>query len=169
MIFIGIGANLPSPECGEPVDTCRASLDRLEAEGVAVVRRSRWYRSQPVPASDQPWFVNGVAELATSLAPEPLFEVMRRIEERFGRVRTGVANEARVLDLDLLAHGATVTGPNAAVQVPHPRLHERAFVLRPLVELAPEWRHPALGRTAAELLAAVGGDQVAEPLEPGTG
>ena len=164
MIFIGLGANLPSEAHGRPLSACEAALDALAVAGVEVRRRSRWYRSAPLPASDQPWFVNGVAEVATGLVPAGLLALMHRIEADFGR-RPGAANAARVMDLDLLAYGAVVSGGGAAVRLPHPRLHERAFVLYPLAELAPDWCHPESGHDLETLIAALHGAQPCEPME----
>ena len=96
MIFIGIGSNLPSRD-GPPRATAEAAVGALEASGIRVLRRSRWYETAPVPPSDQPWFVNGVIEVATDLPPEGLLAVLHRIEADFGRART-VPNAARPLD-----------------------------------------------------------------------
>lgn len=164
MILIGLGANLPSTGFGPPRATLEAALAELAREGLAVVRRSRWYRSAPVPPSDQPWFVNGVAAVATDLAPAEVLAALHRIEARFGRVRRA-RDEARVLDLDLLAYDDLVRTEGAPPRLPHPRLHARAFVLLPLAEVAPGWRHPVLGKTVEDLVAELPPDQVAEPLE----
>jgi 2-amino-4-hydroxy-6-hydroxymethyldihydropteridine diphosphokinase len=153
MILLGLGANLPSATHGLPEATLAAALEALAAEGVAVDRLSPWYRSAPVPAGDQPWYLNGVAAVATRLAPAALLELLHRVERRFGRVRRS-RNEPRVLDLDLLDYDGLVQQSGAAV-LPHPRLHERAFVLLPLRDVAPQWRHPVLGRTVDELVAAL--------------
>lgn len=161
MILIGIGANLES-RFGPPRDACVEGLRQLEQHGVRVVRRSRWWETAPVPLSDQPWYVNGVAEVATDLEPAALLAVLHDVEQAMGRVRT-VRNAPRVIDLDLLAYGDRVLGGNLVV--PHPRLHERAFVLRPLAELAPDWRHPVTGRTVAEMIAGLPEGQTARPLE----
>ena len=128
------------------------------------VARSRWYRSAPVPPSDQPWFVNGVAAVETTLDPAALLALLHSVEARFGRVRRE-KNAARVLDLDLLAYGERVSAPDDVPVLPHPRLHQRAFVLRPLAELAPNWRHPRLGMGVQALLAALPPQSVAEPLD----
>jgi 2-amino-4-hydroxy-6-hydroxymethyldihydropteridine diphosphokinase len=162
MILLGLGANLPSATHGQPEATLAAALAALAAEGVAVDRLSPWYRSAPVPAGDQPWYVNGVAAVTTRLAPAELLALLHRVERRFGRVRRD-RNEPRVLDLDLLDYDGLVQ-PQAGDQavLPHPRLHERAFVLLPLRDVAPRWRHPALGRTVDELVAALPPGQQAE-------
>jgi len=162
MILLGLGANLPSATHGQPEATLAAALAALAAEGVTVDRLSPWYRSAPVPAGDQPWYVNGVAVVATLLAPAELLELLHRVERRFGRVRRD-RNEPRVLDLDLLDYDGLVEQGGATV-LPHPRLHERAFVLLPLRDVAPHWRHPLLGRTVDELAAALPPGQRVERL-----
>ncbi|HEX7969738.1 MAG TPA: 2-amino-4-hydroxy-6-hydroxymethyldihydropteridine diphosphokinase, partial [Stellaceae bacterium] len=131
MILLGLGANLPSAAHGSPQATLAAALDALAAEGVAVDKLSPWYRSAPVPADDQPWYVNGVAAVATRLAPAELLKLLHRVERRFGRVRQR-RNEPRVLDLDLLDYDGLVQPGGPRAILPHPRLHERAFVLLPL-------------------------------------
>lgn len=167
MIVIGLGANLPTDRYGPPQSGLETALKMLGAEGVAVVRRSRWYRSAPVPRSGDPWYVNGVAEVETSHEPETLLRLMIEIERRFGRQRRR-RFEPRVLDLDLLDYRGRVTGRASArtsLVLPHPRMHERAFVLLPLAEIAPDWRHPASGKGLTQLIGALGEDQIARPLE----
>ena len=161
MILIGIGSNLSGGRFASPQDVCNAALEELERQGCTIRRRSRWYESAPVPASDQPWFVNGVVEIATTLTPAQLLARLHAIEQAFGRIRRE-RNEARVIDLDLLAYGDVVS--ETPPVLPHPRLHERAFVLHPLAEIAPHWRHPVTGRSVSELLAALPRDQIARPL-----
>ena len=130
-----------------------------------VLRRSRWYESAPVPLSDQPWYVNGVAEVETELGPERLLALLHEVEAAFGRVRRE-ANAPRTLDLDLIAYGALVRGEEGPPPVlPHPRMAGRAFVLLPLTEILPGWRHPVLGRSAAELAAALPKGQAIRPLQ----
>lgn len=164
IILVGLGSNLPSAAHGSPLAVCQAALEALRAEGLRMARQSRWYRSAPVPASDQPWFVNGVVTLERAPGPAPLLALLHRVEDRFGRQR-GAPNAARVLDLDLLAFGERVAaGGGGDPILPHPRLHQRAFVLRPLAEVAPDWRHPRLGRSVAELIRALPGDQSAEAM-----
>ncbi len=151
----------------------------MAAAGVRVVARSRWYRSSPVPASDQPCYVNGVARVATDYDPAALLSALLDIERRIGRER-GENNAPRVIDLDLLAYDDVVSqgsaqgsaqgpGVGAAPVLPHPRLHERAFVLLPIRDIAPGWRHPATGQGLDELIDALGAgrgaDQIVEVLE----
>lgn len=162
MILIGLGANLPSPEFGPPSSTLEAAVGALEREGVVVRARSRFYDSAPVPLSDQPWFVNAVIAVETALGPEALLALLLDLEGRFGRGR-GPAGGARVLDLDLLAYDDVVTDPEDHPALPHPRMHERAFVLLPLAEIAPVWRHPATGTPLARLIEALPPDQTARP------
>lgn len=135
-------------------------MTALPEAGVSVLARSAWYRSAPVPPSAQPWFVNAVALVGTDLGPEPLLELLHGVEARLGRTRTAV-NEPRAIDLDLLAHGdAVLSGPR--VVLPHPRLHLRAFVLLPLREVAPHWRHPVTGEDVDSLIAALPAGQTTE-------
>ena len=159
MILIGIGGNLGSAEFGAPRNTLAAALAGLEAEGIRIHTRSGWYRSEPVPPADQPWFINAVAALTTELGACELLGVLQAVEGRFGRVR-GKRNAARVLDLDLLDYDCEIWESPALV-LPNPRLHERRFVLAPLAEIAPHWRHPLLGLTAGQLLARVPNDEQA--------
>src|SRR6202043_3231455 len=133
VILIGIGGNLASARFGPPRQTLAAALVAREAEGVEVIARSAWYRTEPVPRSDQPWFVNAVASLATTLSAPDVLAVLQTVETRFGRVRSE-RNAARVLDLDLLDYRGLVT-ETVALALPHPRLHRRRFVLVPLAEI----------------------------------
>ncbi len=161
MILVALGANLPS-EAGEPSRTLLAAMDALDAAGLRVAQRSRIFESPPWPPSDQPWYANAVVRLDTKLAPEALLERLHAVERAFGRVRT-VPNAARALDLDLIDYdGAVRAGP--APILPHPRMRERAFVLKPLADVAPDWRHPADGAALADLVAALPADTVCRPI-----
>ena len=166
MILIGLGANLAHPDLGTPRATCEAALTALAAAGVGLCRRSRWYQSAPMPPSDQPWYVNGVVAVEVGLAPVGLLALLHRVEAALGRVR-GAVNAARVIDLDLLDYDGLVRpGPEPPI-LPHPRLGERAFVLKPLAEIAPDWRHPVTGASVAALIRALPAGAVAEPLAEG--
>jgi 2-amino-4-hydroxy-6-hydroxymethyldihydropteridine diphosphokinase len=151
VILIGIGSNLAAPPAATPLETAQMALPALAAPHLNPFACSSWYESEPVPASDQPWFVNAVAIIASELEPEALLTRMFDVEARLGRVR-GERNAARTLDLDLLDYDGLVFDSPRLI-LPHPRLHERRFVLEPLCELAPQWRHPVLGLSASELLA----------------
>lgn len=163
-IFVGIGGNLSSPRYGPPPASYIAALARLAARGVSVVALSRWYRSAPLPPSGQPHYINGVALVRSALTPVSLLAALHAIEADFGRVRRHV-NEARCLDLDLLAFGDLVSDDAATLRLPHPRLAERAFVLAPWAELAPDWRHPRSGLTVRDMLAGLPADQAVEVLD----
>ena len=151
MIVVAIGSNLAAPGYDSPLDTAEAAVAALPGSGVAVMRRSRWHLSEPVPPSDQPWYVNAVLIVETALRPLPLLDCLLAVEERFGR-RRGAPNAARTLDLDLLDYDGRHCETERLL-LPHPRLHQRRFVLAPLAEVAPRWRHPGLGLSAAALLA----------------
>jgi 2-amino-4-hydroxy-6-hydroxymethyldihydropteridine diphosphokinase len=157
VVLIGIGGNLESAPFGPPRETLSAALAALREERVKVLTRSGWYRTEPVPRSDQPWFVNAVVSVATELGAKDLLAALQAIESRFGRVR-GEPNAPRVLDLDILDYQGDVMNATSLI-LPHPRLNERRFVLVPIAEIAPDWRHPISGLTASQLLAQLSADQ----------
>ncbi len=148
-VFVGLGANL-----GDPLATVRAAFGELAAlPGTRLVARSSLYRTAPVEANG-PDFINGVAELQSTLEPEALLAALQAIEARHDRQRP-YRNAPRTLDLDLLFVGErSLDSPQ--LTLPHPRLHRRAFVLEPLLELAPDWSHPALGALADHRAATAG-------------
>ena len=160
MILIGIGGNLESAQFGPPCDTLTAALAALKEKRIRILTRSGWYRTEPVPRSDQPWFVNAVVSLATELGAKDLLNALQATERQFGRVR-GEPNAPRILDLDILDYQGEVMDTTSLV-LPHPRLHERRFVLIPIAEIAPDWRHPILELTAAQLLARLSSGQQIE-------
>lgn len=162
MILIGIGGNLDSARFGPPRDTLSAALAALEEKHIRILMRSGWYRTEPVPRSGQPWFVNAVVSLATELGAKDLLMVLQATERQFGRAR-GESNAPRALDLDILDSRGEVMNATSLV-LPHPRLHKRRFVLMPIAEIAPDWRHPILGLTAAQLLAQLSSEQQIERL-----
>ena len=164
MIFIALGTNLPLANQKKGADLLKDALGVMAQRGLEIVKVSRFYKSEPVPISDQDWFVNAVAQVHTSLEPARVLEILHEIEIVFGRVRN-LRNAARTLDLDLLVYHDRVrpeTGPPP--HVPHPRMHNRAFVLRPLAELAPNWCHPVTGASLSALISALPANQRLDPL-----
>ncbi len=169
MILIGLGGNLTPAGFASPKAALGAALDQLSAQALRPLRLSRWYRTAPVPAVDAPWFVNAVAAVDTDLPPAALLARLLAMERRFGR-RRAAGEISRTVDLDLLAYGETVgdwpaSAGRPALTLPHPRLAERAFVLVPLADVAPDWRHPATGRGVSDMLAALPDRDGVEPLD----
>ena len=151
MILIALGANLPSP-AGEPAATLRAALETFAFYDVQVERISPFYQTKAWPDANDPSFVNAIARVKSQLQPAQLLAALHDVEVKFGRVRK-VRNAPRTLDLDLIDYdGRIELGPP---QLPHPRIESRAFVLVPLRDVAPDWRHPQSVRTVSELIAAL--------------
>lgn len=149
--YIGMGGNIASA-VGEPEETLTASAASMSALG-RVVARSRLYRTKPVGHANQPQFVNAVVALETTLGPRLLLHRLMQIEEEYGRNRAhSFRFGPRTLDLDIVFYGDAVMEA-AGLIIPHPRMIEREFVLRPLVEIAPELREPRSGKTTARLMA----------------
>ena len=162
MILIGLGANLPS-YYGSPEETLKVTQQILERAGIHIARASQIWTSAPVPLSDQPWYRNAVIQVETEMSAEKLFQSLQNVEQALGRERWE-RNAARVIDLDLLAYNNQMIA-QSHLHVPHPRLHERAFVLYPLWEIAPLWKHPALGKTVSEMIANLPQGQELKPLD----
>jgi 2-amino-4-hydroxy-6-hydroxymethyldihydropteridine diphosphokinase len=155
LAFIGIGSNL-----GEPVPNCDLAIRAMTADRRnRVVEVSPFYRTEPVGKKDQGWFVNAVAALETSRSPRELLEFIQTVEHEMGRERKEKWGP-RIIDLDILFYNDQVVQGEDLV-VPHPRLHERRFVLIPLNDIAPHLRHPLLNKSISELLAELpGGEKV---------
>jgi len=148
VILIALGANLPST-AGLPAATLKSALDRLADQGVKIRSVSSFYESPAWPDPADPKFVNAVAVVETALQPVELLALLHGIETAHGRLRSTV-NAPRSLDLDLLDYDGRLISDG--VTLPHPRLAQRAFVLVPLAEIAPAWRHPVTGQSVGELL-----------------
>ena len=148
MILIALGGNVASP-AGPPADTLKRALARLEDLGVKILSVSSFYETPAWPDPSDPPFVNAVAAVSSALQPVELLDLLHGVETEFGRMRSA-PNAPRTLDIDLLDHEGRVA--SGAVNLPHPRLTKRSFVLVPLAQVAPGWRHPVSGQGAAELL-----------------
>jgi len=146
-IIVALGCNEPGPwsDCREALE---AALAGFRAEGIDVVARSSWWRSAAWPDPNDPPFLNGVVIVQTAHDPHALMAALGRIEEAFGR-RRDAPNAPRTLDLDLIAYGRTTVDLSELI-LPHPRAADRKFVMGPLAEIAPNWRHPC-GETARTL------------------
>ncbi|HXA68480.1 MAG TPA: 2-amino-4-hydroxy-6-hydroxymethyldihydropteridine diphosphokinase [Bryobacteraceae bacterium] len=146
--FLSLGSNL-----GDREAHLLDALDRLEAAGIHTLRRSSIYETEPQDLPNQPWFLNLVVEVETELFPRLLLARAQAIELGMGRRRV-VSKGPRTIDIDILLVGNYVIRTRE-LQVPHPRISERRFVLEPLAELAPDLRHPATGKTVREMLSEV--------------
>jgi len=143
--FLSLGSNVGHREA-----QLLTALERLEAAGIHVLRRSSIYETEPQDFHDQPWFLNLVVEAETELFPRQLLSRIGKIERELGRIRI-MAKGPRTIDIDILLFGDFVIGTRE-LEVPHPRMSERRFVLEPLAELAPDLRHPVNGKTVSEML-----------------
>ena len=144
--FLSLGSNL-----GDREEHLLSALERLEAAGIHVLRRSWIYETEPQDFHDQPWFLNLVVEVETELFPRLLLARLQAIELGMGRKR-GIPKGPRPIDIDILLCGDFVIDTRE-LKVPHPRMSDRRFVLEPLAELAPDLHHPVNGKTVREMLA----------------
>ena len=144
--YIGLGSNL-----GDPIAELRGAVSELESRGVELRSRSSLYQTEPVDAPNQAWFVNAVAEIRFGGRPDELLQICVNVEAARGRERNLRRNAPRILDLDVLLLGDIVLSTDE-LTIPHPRLHERRFVLEPMVEIAPDAIHPGLRKTMRDLL-----------------
>jgi len=144
--YLSLGSNV-----GDREKNLRVAIDALPHAGVAIAKVSSFYETEPVDFLDQPWFLNCVVEAETHFDPFMLLRALREIETKMGSKKL-VAKGPRLIDMDILLYGSeTIDTPD--LQVPHPRMHLRRFVLVPLAEIAPSLRHPSWAKTISELAA----------------
>ncbi|MFD0987359.1 2-amino-4-hydroxy-6-hydroxymethyldihydropteridine diphosphokinase [Methyloligella solikamskensis] len=166
--LIALGANLPGP-WGSPLQAVQRAVRELDRGGKSVIRLSPLYESEAIGQPGQPPYVNAVAEIATHMPPEALLRKLKRLESEAGRRGRNAPWGARNLDLDILDYGGRISGwrgINAVMAgagprkltLPHPQTHMRPFVLVPLEDIAPQWRHPVLRQSVTELLDALPGN-----------
>jgi len=157
--YLSLGSNL-----GDRAANLRAAIAEL-GRGGTVGALSAFYETEPVDLLDQPWFLNCVVSMETEKKPRDLLRFVLSIEEAMGRLRMRKKGP-RKIDIDVVLMGDRVVD-EPGLKIPHPAMHRRRFVLAPLAEIAPEARHPVLGKTARELLAGLGPGQAARPLDTG--
>ena len=153
-VYLSLGSNI-----GDREQMLQSALDRLHSPDLKIRRISPVYETEPVDFKDQRAFLNLVAEAETELFPMMLLSRIQKIEIQLGRKRTGPPKGPRTIDIDILLYGASRVR-SALLQIPHPRMHERRFVLAPMADLAPDLRHPELRSTIRDLLASLEGQKV---------
>jgi len=158
IVYLSLGSNV-----GDRNDHLRKTINRLDSTG-RVVAVSSFYETEPVEFLDQAWFLNCVVALETTLAARQLMASLLGIEQEMGRRRTQKKGP-RIIDIDILLFGDTAL-ESTGLTIPHPAMHQRRFVLEPLVEIAPEVRHPVLKKTVRELLAALPAGQAVRRIVP---
>lgn len=156
MIILGIGSNLGTTTSASPLENCNNAVENLK-NFFLVNQISKWYESEPIPKSNQNWFVNGVVQIKTSLNEFEVIRILQSIEKEFGRSRKK-KNEPRILDLDIIAFNNKILNKNNLV-IPHPRMHLRKFVLLPLRDINPYWVHPVLKMNVNNLIQKINIDQ----------
>jgi len=144
-VFLGIGSNL-----GDREENCSRAVDLLEKAGFRVIKRSSHYETEPWGVTDQPKFINMALRAETELSPLEAFRRIKDIEKEMGRVET-VRWGPRVIDIDILLYDDVVIN-EPDLTIPHPHMHERDFVLKPLTEIAPDKKHPVIGKKIKKLL-----------------
>jgi 2-amino-4-hydroxy-6-hydroxymethyldihydropteridine diphosphokinase len=157
LAYIGFGSNV-----GDGIRNCRQALEAIGSDPrIRLVQHSPLYRTEPVGKRDQDWFINGVAAVETSMTPGELLGFLLSIEDRMGRVRKEKWGP-RIIDLDILFYGDMVLDENN-LQIPHPRLQERKFVLVPLNDIAPDLIHPVFRQTVSKLLSQLKSEEIVMP------
>ena len=160
MIIIAIGSNSISADYASSIEACEASIKMMLNQRIALVDKSSWYESVPVPISGQPNFINGIILINTNLKSHDLLLKLQSIETQMGRIRS-IKNANRIIDLDLIAYNDDIIETDL-LTLPHPRMFERAFVLLPISELIPEWRHPLTNLSVNTMLEQVKGQKISK-------
>ncbi len=146
IVYIGIGSNI-----GDRKENCRKAIKLLKENGIAIKKQSSMYETEPWGVKDQPKFINMAIEVETDKKPEKLLRILKEIEKEIGRAES-VKWGPRVIDLDILFYDDMIL-KTQDLKIPHPLMHERAFVLKPLGEIAPDKKHPVTGKTIKEMAA----------------
>ena len=149
MILVAIGSNLNSKLFGSPEQNCYAAIDMLR-KYFEVTESSSFYKTEPIPKSEQPWFVNCIVNIKSKISPSRILDTLLEIELQFGRKRSK-KNEARVIDLDLIAYNSLIV-KSLKLTLPHPRMHLRKFVIQPICDINKNWIHPISKKKAFEIL-----------------
>ena len=149
MILVAIGSNLNSKSFGSPEQNCGVAIDMLRGY-FEVTESSNLYKTEPIPKSEQPWFVNCIVNIKSEISPSNLLDILLQIEVNFGRQRDK-KNEARVIDLDLIAYNSLIIN-SLKLTLPHPRMHLRKFVIQPICDIDKNWTHPVFKKKASEIL-----------------
>ena len=149
-IIIGIGGNLHSSNGLHPIEIGKKAIKAMKSMSINVEKQSNWYRSDPIPKSDQPKFFNSIIVAKTNLNELDVLTSLHKIEDNLGRLRKNT-NEARVIDLDLIDYSSKIL-ESENIKIPHPRAHLRRFVMEPLFEVEKNWIHPLLKLSVTEIL-----------------
>ena len=153
-VIISVGSNI-----GDKQDNCQKGIDHLMASGNAfLVKASRFYRTSPVDYLDQDWFVNAAVKIETLLEPLELLEVLKAVQQQCGRTKSGIRFGPRVLDLDIIFYDRLVM-KSPTLEIPHPRMHKRRFVLQPICDIDPDIVHPLLNISLKSLLNQLGDNE----------
>lgn len=158
MIIIAVGSNLSGVWSDTPYGMCQEAVHRLSKELQCCVKQSSWYQTSPIPASSQPLYINGAIAIEKKIEPLRLLTLLNVMEKEAGRERQQI-NEARPLDLDILDVNGEIINDSPRLIVPHPRLHLRGFVLYPLRDIYPQWKHPISHKSVDELIKELPDDQ----------
>jgi 2-amino-4-hydroxy-6-hydroxymethyldihydropteridine diphosphokinase len=167
--ILGVGSNLAAEGYASPLQTAVAACEQL-SQAVQILSVAHWYKSPPVPVSDQPWYVNSALLIETEHQPVELLKLLQKIEVEWGRVR-GVRNAARTLDLDIVAwleppFFFQEPEQEHQLRIPHPRMHLRSFVLFPFYDVLSSWQHPLLNKGLDELISELDEVKAAERILP---